>query len=204
MKIKSGILILATFLAIVASGCQNTQTKTTTPTIISNTPTEAYKNLFAAVKSKDTQTIKQIMSKTTQQFAESAAQTQKITVEEMYKNGLFESTMTPNLPPMRDERVKDNFGAVEVRKPDGNWEDVPFVKEDGSWKIAVGDVFKNEYKSPGQPASQANANTQVPQIVPMPKNANINSNLKMIPGIPNAANANVASKPSILNKSGKQ
>lgn len=179
MKFKLGISIFVLFLAATFVGCQSVQTASnnnangpmvaaTTTTAPANTPTEAYKNLYAAVKTKNTESIKQTMSKTTQEFAEAMAQMQKKTPEDMYKNGLIESTLSPNLPPMRDERVKGNFGAVEVQSSDGKWQDVPFVKEDGGWKLAVGELFKNTYESPGAPASQANANTQVPQMMPAP------------------------------------
>lgn len=214
MNSKLGILIFTLSLALTITGCQNAQTKTTANTtsgatataVISNTPTEAYKNLYAAVKSKNTAAIKQIMSKTTQEFATGMAEMQKKTEDDMYKNGFFESTMAPNLPALRDERIKENYGALEVQRQDGNWEDVPFVKEDESWKVAVGEVFKDQYKSPGKPASQANANTQTPQMIPLPKNANVMNNPKMPTANANAANvnANVAVRPSILNKSGQR
>ena len=42
------------------------------------------------------------------------------------------------------------MGAVEVwNSRDSKWEDLPFVKEDGMWKLAVGDVFAGSYQSPG-------------------------------------------------------
>ncbi|MEP6923723.1 MAG: hypothetical protein ABI954_04590 [Pyrinomonadaceae bacterium] len=201
MNIKLGILICTILLAAAFAGCQNTQTAATTSAApAANTPTEAYKNLYAAVKSQKTENIKQNMSTTTQQFAEAMSQMQKKTVEEMYKNGLIESTMSPNLPSMRDERVKDNFGALEVQNPNGTWQDVPFVKEDGNWKLAVGDLFKNTYVSPGKPAAQANANTQTPQMLPVPSsNANTMSNVKVMP-LPNVKPDPNAQKPGLEKK----
>ena len=203
MNVKFGTLILALFLAATFAGCQSAQTASNSnnnsavKTAVAGTPTEAYKNLYEAVKSKNTETIKQNMSKTTQEFAEAMAQMQKKTPEDMYKNGLIESTMSPTLPPMRDERIKGNFAGVEVQNPDGKWQDVPFVKEDGSWKLAVGELFKNTYESPGAPASQANANTQMPQMIPAPS-TNTNSNIKVIPT--NSNTANVAIKPGMPGK----
>ncbi len=205
MNVKLGTLTFTLFLVATLAGCQSAQTASSnnsnTPVVatsVANTPTEAYKNLYAAVKSKNTEAIKQNMSKTTQDFAEAMAQMQKKTPEDMYKNGLIESTLSPNLPPIRDERVKGNFAGVEVQNPDGKWQDVPFVKEDGSWKLAVGELFKNTYESPGVPASQANANTQTPQMMPAPS-TNTNSNIKVIPT--NSNTANVAVKPSMPGKS---
>ena len=199
MNVKLGTLIFSLFLVATVAGCQSAQTASTCKT--TNTPTEAYKSLYAAVKSKNTDSIKQNMSKTTQEFAEAMAQMQKKTPEDMYKNGLIESTLAPNLPPMRDERIKGDFAGVEVQNPDGKWQDVPFVKEDCSWKLAVGELFKNTYVSPGVPASQANANTQMPQMIPAPS-TNTNSNIKVIPTNANSDtnSANVAVKPGMPGK----
>jgi hypothetical protein len=208
MNDKLRTLIFTLSFAAAFAGCQNAQTAvnnhSNTPvaatTAVASTPTEAYKNLYAAVKSKNTETIKQNMSKTTQEFAEAMAQMQKKTPEEMYKNGLIESTLSPNLPTMRDERIKGNFGGVEVQNADGNWQDVPFVKEDGGWKLAVGELFKNTYESPGKPVAQANSNTQMPQMIPGP---NTKGNVNSIPINPNSANvnANAAVKPGMSGKS---
>lgn len=216
MNSKLGSLFLTLLFTALLTSCQQTKTAATsadntlanTSVASAKTPTEAYKNLYAAVKTKNTDAIKQTMSSTTREFAEAMAQMQKKTPEEMYKNGLIESTMTPNLPLLRDERVKDNFGAIEVQNPNGTWQDVPFVKEDGAWKLAVGELFKGTFESPGKPASQANANTSIPQMMPGPGgNTNSMGNVKVIPMDPKAAsmmNANVAVKPGVANKSGNQ
>ena len=119
------------------------------------TPTEAYKMLYAAVKAKDKERIKQMMSKSTLGFAEFSGSQQKKSVDQILENGFVAPTLAPSLTEIRDERVKDNFGAVEVFNPkDNRWEDLPFVLEDGGWKLAVGDVFQNTYKSPGKGRAQ--------------------------------------------------
>ncbi|MBC7795950.1 MAG: hypothetical protein H7Z37_03645 [Pyrinomonadaceae bacterium] len=146
-------------MSLAFTACQNSQSAAK-PQIVSNTPTEAYKNLFASVKSKDTDSIKQNMSKATIEFVESAATIQKVTPEKVFQNGLTATTMTETLPQMRDERIKDNYAALEVQSPKGDWEDLMFVKENGSWKLAVGDLMNNTYKLPAPPASQAGKQNQ--------------------------------------------
>lgn len=117
----------------------------------SNTPTGAFKNLYAAVKAKDSAKIKQMMSKSSLGMADFLANQQKKTVDQILENGFTATTFAPSLPEIRDERVKDNFGAIEVRNEKENrWEDLPFVLEDGTWKLAVGDLFQDTYKSPGK------------------------------------------------------
>ncbi len=146
-------------------------------------PTEAYKMLFAAVKTKNPEKIKLMMSENSLGFAEFVGSQQKKTVEEVLANGFTATTFQENLPPMRDERIKDNFGALEVQNKDKVWEDLPFVLENGSWKIAIGDMFKGSYQKPGIGQSvkeQEAANSVDNNLIPLtPANAN-NANVEMI------------------------
>lgn len=157
----------------------------TQPVGNAQSPTEAYKMLYAAVKSKDAEKIKLMMSENSIAFAGFVAGQRNITVEEVLKNGFTETTFSETLPPMRDERIKDNFGALEVLNTKKQWEDLPFVLENGSWKLAIGDMFKGTYQKPGlgqdmREREAANAvNNNMIEI--KPNNANVNnSNVQMI------------------------
>ncbi len=146
--------------ALLSFSCQNGQTSQTQTTanlgpINAQTPTEAYKSLYAAVKAKDNARIQQLMSKDTMAFAGYALEQNKQPLEKFFENGLTSTTFAASLPEIRDERVNGDFGAVEVfSQRDNRWEDLPFVLEDGSWKLAVGDSFKGTYKSPGKGQAQ--------------------------------------------------
>ncbi len=119
------------------------------------TPTEAYKMLFAAVKGKDSEKIRQLMSKSSLGLAEFSGSQQKKPIDEILRNGLLAPMLAPSITEIRDERIKDNFGAIEVFNSQTNmWEDLPFILEDGGWKVAVGDVFQDKYKSPGKGKAQ--------------------------------------------------
>src|SRR5689334_21375336 len=107
-----------------------------------DSPTGAYKRLFDAVKSKNTDAIRAVMTKKSLDMANMMAAQWKRPVETVLENGLEESTLSPNLPQMRDERVKGDMGAVEVYNAKRqSWEDVQFMREDGAWKLAVGDML---------------------------------------------------------------
>lgn len=145
-------------------------------------PTESYKALYAAVKSKDTEKIKSVMSKKTQEFAQMVAARNNNPIEKVFENGFTATTFAESLPEIRDERIKDEFGAVEVyNSKDSRWEDLGFVNEDGAWKLAIGEMFAGTFKSPGkgravkeqEAANLSNANNMVPLI---PSNANVNAN----------------------------
>lgn len=147
------------------------------------TPTDAYKMLYAAVKAKDTEKIKQIMSKDTQGLAQFLAERQKQPIEKSYENGFTATTFADTLPEIRAERVNDKFGAVEVyNQKEKRWEDLPFIKEDNGWKLAVGDVFKGAYKSPGKgqlQAEQEAANASGNNVIQMMPNGNLSANVNV-------------------------
>ncbi|MET0751936.1 MAG: hypothetical protein ABWZ66_01120, partial [Pyrinomonadaceae bacterium] len=149
-------------------------TMTDVPVGNAQTPTEAFKMLFAAVKSQDSTKIKSMLSKGSMGLAEMAAGQQKKTVEEVVKNGFTETTFADTYPQMRDERVKGNFGAVEVwNETRKQWDDVPFILEEGSWKAAFGDMFAGKYEKPGKGQAQieqenANANNPNSMIQKLP------------------------------------
>lgn len=189
------LFLLLTFV-IFNFACQKQQSEAgknqspaqTAQTVKAQSPTEAYKMLFAAVKAKDTATIKQLMSKGSLGLAEFNANNQKITLEKSLENGLVAPTLSPTLTEIRDERIKDNFGAIEVfNAKDNRWEDLPFVLEDGSWKLAVGDLFQDTFKSPGKSKGQiereaSNTMTTVPtNTTNFPEASNGNKSIKTPP-----------------------
>ncbi len=146
------------------------------------TPTEAYKKLFEAVKAKDTEAIKSMMSKDSMGLAQMQAGQSKKDISEVLKNAFSKTTFNPTLPAIRDERIKGSYGAIEVYIPkDGKWENVPFVAEDGMWKLAIGNLFAGSFKSPGESRSiteKKNANAAgKTDLVPY-SNKNINMNVK--------------------------
>lgn len=161
-----------------------------------DSPTGAYKRLYAAVKSKNTEAIKKELSKKSVDFGVMFSQRSGKTVEQAYENGFTATTFSPTLPEYRDERIKDDMGALEVwNSKDKVWEDLPFVREDGAWKLAVGDLFAGSYQSPGKGRSEldreaANAQGNSPiQAAPAP-----NTNVPVIPVLPPNTNTNKKTK----------
>lgn len=158
-------------------------TMTDVPVGNAQTPGEAFKMLFAAVKSQDPSKIKLMMSKGSIGLGEMASSQQKKPLEEVLKNGFTETTFVDNYPQMRDQRIKGNFGAIEVwNEQRKKWDDIPFILEDGSWKAAFGDAFGGKWESPGKGQAiieQENANANNPNAVQMVKpNGNMPANFK--------------------------
>ena len=161
------------------------------------TPTEAYKLLYAAVKSKNTESIKKQLTKKTIDFGAMASERNNTPLEKVYENGFTATTFSDTLPTMRDERVNGDVGALEVwNSKDSRWEDLPFIKEDGAWKLAIGEMFAGTYKSPGPGLDQRQkeaANAQANSNVAIVSNSNSNSPIPVTNMVP-AANKNDAKR----------
>ena len=176
-KIIAFSLVFA-FTLLAFSSCQSGGTQ---PAGAAQTPTEAYKMLYAAVKSKETEKIKQMMSKDSIGLVEMQAAKTNQPVEKVFSNGLTATTLSASLPQIRDERVNGDFGAIEVwNEKQREWEDLPFVKEDGAWKLAVGNLFSGKFEAPGKSQSMrereaANLSNPNHGMIPM-SNANANGN----------------------------
>jgi len=167
--------------AFLSFSCDQAETQESQEVVKAQTPSDAYRFLYAAVKAKKTEKIKQVMSNNTMTFAGFAAEQQNQSLEKMFENGLTATTFADKLPEVRDERVNGKFGAVEVfNQKDNRWEDLPFVLEDGGWKLAVGDSFKGDYKSPGKGQAQLEmeANSPMGDFVNPPE-TNTNTNAKL-------------------------
>ncbi len=186
MNSKRLVILLTAAASILTISC----TGQTTEPGKAGSPTEGFKALYAAVKSGKTEDIKKTMSKATLNFAEGIGAQQNKSLSEMLKNGFTRTTFADKLPAIRDERVKDKMGAVEVyNAKDKVWEDLPFVLEDGSWKLAVGDKFLNRWTSPGPSQTVregTNSNAAGGQkIVPYGnQNSNANFNENVVPIVP--------------------
>jgi hypothetical protein len=178
-KISGFFLLLA--VAVISLACQQTQqaepsnaNATAKPIVRAQTPTEAYQMLYAACKAKDSDKIKQLMSKGSLGLAGMSASQQKKSLEQILENGLVAPTLAPSITEIRDERVKDNFGRIEVKNEKENrWEDLPFILEDGGWKLAVGDLFAgtfdpNNILPKGKSQGEMEASNK---MMPMPSNS---------------------------------
>ena len=183
--------LLALMFACQPDAANNTTVTNTATAACTVSPTgtvaDAYKRLYSAVKSKDTEKIKAEMTKKTQEFAQMVAARNNSPIEKVFENGFTATTFAESLPEIRDERVNCEFGAVEVfNTKDKRWEDLGFIFEEGSWKLAIGEMFAGTFKSPGmgrdfkekEAANLANGNNMV-NMMPTNGNAN-NTNVKII------------------------
>jgi hypothetical protein len=129
MKIYQIIIIaVITLLLINCSGAANT-----TPQIAAG-PTDVLRNFIEASKKKDVEAIKKTLSKGSLEMAEKSAKTQNTTVDEMFKRENL--AMPEEVPEIRNERVEGDTATVEVKNLTDGYDTIPFVREDGVWKIS--------------------------------------------------------------------
>ena len=153
-----------------------------------STPTLAYKALFEAVKKKDSEGIKKVLSKGTLEMMDTYASMQKKTLNEVVENGLTETTFAPKLPPTRNEKITRDVAILEVKnEKSGAWEPLPFAKEDGNWKLAIDTFFKGTM-SPSGPTNPENPGQLPPEAKPGPPQATPPNGKPGLPnqGMPNA------------------
>ncbi len=198
-KIISLAILLAAIGTMMACGQEAGPNNAATQTVEEDrpgggaTPTEAYMNLYTAVKAKDTEAIKSNLTKGTIAFAEMVSKQNNKPLEEVFSNGFTATTFAEQMPPIRDERIDGNMGAVEVWNAKENiWEDLGFIKEGGAWRLAIGEKFGGTYKSPGKGRDRlereaANLSSNTMKEIKPASNANVDVNVitpKNVPATP--------------------
>lgn len=99
-----------------------------------STPLETLQTYTKAIKQKDTATMKLLLSAETLKMHELEAQSQNVSVDEIVKREtLF--TEDQKTVKFRNEKIEGEAATLEVENSFGTWETVPFVKENGDWKI---------------------------------------------------------------------
>lgn len=78
--------------------------------------------------------MKLLLSSETMKMNELEAQARGIPVDEVVKNETLFSESQKTVK-MRNEKIEGDNATLEVENTSGAWEIVPFVKEEGVWKI---------------------------------------------------------------------
>jgi len=97
-------------------------------------PKETFKTYTKAIKAKDTTTMKLLLSADTIKMHEREAKANGSTVDDIVKRQTLFNENQKELV-FRDEKIDGNKATLEIKTPSGQWQKVPFVFEDGAWKI---------------------------------------------------------------------
>jgi hypothetical protein len=99
-----------------------------------STPLETLKSYTLAIKRKDTTSMKLLLSDASLKMAEQQARSQNSTVDDVVKNEtLF--TENQNRLEYRNERIEGDHATIDVKDSFDSWNTVPFILEEGIWKI---------------------------------------------------------------------
>jgi hypothetical protein len=123
MRVWSRILIL--LMVALAAACGDKQPAA---------PVETFKTYVKAFKAKDIKAMKLLLSNGTIKMHEQEAKAQGTTLDEIIKRETLFSENQKSFD-YRDEKIEGDKATLQVKTSYGSWETMPFVREDGVWKI---------------------------------------------------------------------
>lgn len=166
---KTKSILFALACAFFLFGCGGDAT-----VVKEKTPVETLSALSEVSKKKDAAAIKSYLSKGTLDLLEQSAKRQNKTVDEL----LREENGAPfqELPEIRNEQITGETATVEVKNEvTGEFEKIPFVKENGVWKVALDVFMKDAMKRLTEEMNRMPANAAIPSNAE-PSEPSANSN----------------------------
>jgi hypothetical protein len=124
MRFWPTIIIFSAFLLLVSCAGE-----TKPPT-----PLDTFKSYTQAIKKKDITTMKLLLSEASRKMHEAEAKAKGITLDDVMRT---ETLFTENQKEAlyRNQKIDGDRATLEVKNSEGKWETVPFVLEEGIWKI---------------------------------------------------------------------
>ena len=97
-------------------------------------PFDTFAAYTKAIKQKDTAAMKALLSEASIKMHEQEAKAQNLSLDEIIKREtLFGENQTS--VEYRNQKIEGDRATMEVKNAYSMWETVPFVREDGVWKI---------------------------------------------------------------------
>jgi hypothetical protein len=98
------------------------------------TPRQTFETYIRAMKQKDYSAMKVLLSDATIKMHQQEAKAQGVTVDEILKREslIAEKQRTVEY---KDEKIEGEKATLQYKNSYGSWETMPFVFEDGVWKI---------------------------------------------------------------------
>ena len=99
-----------------------------------STPFNTMEVYTQAIKKKDLTTMKLLLSSDSLKMAEKEAKAQNVTLDEIIKRETLFSE-NQSVVRYRNEKIDGEKATIEMQDSFGSWNTVPFVREEGAWKI---------------------------------------------------------------------
>ena len=125
--IRIFLIILTIFTSLAFMACGENQKL--------ETPLDTLKAYTQAIKRQDTAAMKSLLSKGSLKMAADEAKSQNIATDEVIKRETLFSPEQKGLD-YRNEKTEGESATIEVKNSSGTFERIPFIKENGNWKIA--------------------------------------------------------------------
>jgi hypothetical protein len=153
MKISKLPLLIVAVCAFAVAGCD---------LLTKDSPTATFKTYVEATQKKDVAAIKKTLSAETLRMLEGEAKMNNQTLDEMLRK---DENAYAEMPETRNEKIAGERATLEVKnRKTGEWDTIPFDREDGKWKIALDrfleELFKklaDDFVKPDSGESNANA-----------------------------------------------
>jgi hypothetical protein len=162
MRIWSRIVLFS--IAVMAFACGEPRPAT---------PVETFKTYTKAAKSKDITTMKLLLSDATIKMHEKEAKAQGVNLDDIIKNETLIG-QTQKTVDYRNEKVDGEKATLQFKNEYGVWENLPFVREDGVWKIdkagyaeqMIKDIEEQQKQAFGEPLDDGTGDgtTATPQF----------------------------------------
>ena len=124
MLVLSRLLIFAMVVSAIA--CSGEQKPAT--------PVGTFMTYTKAFKKKDITTMKLLLSNATIKMHEQEAKAQGVTLDDIVKRETMFSEKQTSVE-YKNEKIDGDKATLEVKTASGTWETLPFVREEGVWKI---------------------------------------------------------------------
>jgi hypothetical protein len=114
-----------------------------------STPTIVLKTHIESMRKNDLAAIRQNLSSGTLKMTEQAAQAQNISTDEVLEDMSRQANDANKDAAIetRNEQIAGEIASVELKNAaTGTWDKIPFVKEDGRWKIALDKIAEEIIK----------------------------------------------------------
>ena len=99
-----------------------------------STPLETFKTYVKAFKQKDTASMRLLLSANTIKMHEQEARVQGTTVDDILRRETMVGDNQRSVE-YRDEKIEGDKASLQIKNVYGSWETLPFIREDGVWKI---------------------------------------------------------------------
>ena len=144
-RYSSNLLIASLALAALLLSCCSGEKQAATPV-------ETFQTYVKALKKKDLTTVKLLLSKDTIKMHEQEAKAEGVHLDDIVKRETLLGDGQTTVE-YRNEKINGDKATLEFKNAYGMWETLPFVKEDGEWKIdkkGYADQLERDVEQNGQ------------------------------------------------------